>query len=72
MLVNAGPSVLPEVRKALRDDNAAIRDRAINIVAWQGDAGSLEILRAMRKTDSADSSLEDWAIEKIESFHPKA
>ena len=72
MLVNAGPSVLPEVRKALRDDNAAIRDRAISIVAWQGDAGSLEILRAMRKTDSADSSLEDWAIEKIESFHPKA
>jgi glycerophosphoryl diester phosphodiesterase len=72
MLVNAGSSVLPEVRKALRDENAAIRGRAISIVAWQGDAGSLEILRAMRKTDSADSSLEDWAIEKIESLHPKA
>ncbi len=71
MLVNAGPAVLPEVRKALRDDNEAIRKRAISIVAWQGDAESLETLRAMRKTDSADSSLEDWAIQKIESFHPK-
>jgi glycerophosphoryl diester phosphodiesterase/HEAT repeat protein len=71
MLVNAGPAALPEVRKALRDDNVAIRQRAIRIVAWQGDAESLETLRAMRKTDSADSSLDAWAIEKIESLHPK-
>jgi glycerophosphoryl diester phosphodiesterase len=71
MLVNAGPAVLPEVRKSLHDENAAVRDRAIRIVAWQGDAESLKTLRAMRKTYSADSSLEDWAIEKIESLHPK-
>jgi len=71
MLVNAGPTVLPDVRKALHDENAAIRERAIRIVAWQGDAESLETLRAMRTTDSEDSSLEDWAIEKIESFHSK-
>jgi glycerophosphoryl diester phosphodiesterase/HEAT repeat protein len=71
MLVNAGPAVLPEVRKALHDENVAIRGRAISIVAWQGDAESLETLRAMRKIGSADSSLEDWAIEKIESFHPR-
>jgi hypothetical protein len=71
MLVNAGPAVLPEVRKALRDDNVAIRDRAIRIVAWQGDVESIETLRAMQKTDSAESSLEGWAIEKIESLHLK-
>jgi len=70
MLVNAGPAVLPEVRKALRDENVTIRERAIRIVAWQGDAESLEILRTMRKSASVDSSLEDWAIEKIESLHP--
>jgi hypothetical protein len=71
MLVNAGPAVLPEVRKALHDGNAAIRDKAISIVAWQGDIESLETLQTMRKSDSVDSSLEEWAIGKIESLHPK-
>jgi len=69
MLVQAGPAVLPEVRKALRSENAAVRERAIRIVAWQGDTDSLEMLRAMQKTDAADNVRAAWAIDKIESLH---
>jgi hypothetical protein len=71
MLVQAGQAVLPDVRKALGSENASVRERAIRIVAWQGDAGSLEILRTMQKTDAANAELAAWAIEKIESLHPK-
>ncbi len=39
MLIQAGPSVLPVVREALGSPNAAIKARAIRIVAWQGDHG---------------------------------
>ena len=70
MLVQAGPAVLPDVRKALGSETMSVRERAIRIVAWQGDAGSLEILRTMLKTDAPDADLVSWAIEKIESLHP--
>jgi glycerophosphoryl diester phosphodiesterase len=70
MLVQAGPNVLPDVRKDLRNENKDLRDRAIRIVAWQGDANSLAILQNVRKTDSSDASLIDWAIDKIHSLHP--
>jgi glycerophosphoryl diester phosphodiesterase/HEAT repeat protein len=69
MLVQAGPAVLPDVRKALcSSEKPSVRRRAIRIVAWQGDTASLEILRTMLKTDAADAELVSWAIEKIESF----
>jgi HEAT repeat protein len=71
MLVQGGQAVLPEVRKALDSQNAAVRQRAIRIVAWQGDTESLETLRATQKTDPADAALTAWAIEEIESLHPK-
>jgi HEAT repeat protein len=71
MLVQAGPAVLPDVRKALGSEKMSVRERAIRIVAWQGDTGSLEILRTMLKTDAPDADLASWAIEKIESLHPK-
>jgi len=71
MLVQAGPAVLPDVRKALGSETMSVRERAIRIVAWQGDAGSLEILRTMLKTDAPDADLVSWAIEKIESLHPE-
>jgi glycerophosphoryl diester phosphodiesterase len=71
MLIQAGPAVLPEIRKALASDDAEIRDRAIRIVAWQGDTDSLETLRAMRRTNAPDAALTGWAIGKIESLHPK-
>jgi hypothetical protein len=47
-----------------------VRRRAIEIVAWQGDVASVDILRAMRTTNPAESILVTWAIAKIESLHP--
>jgi glycerophosphoryl diester phosphodiesterase len=70
MLVNGGAAVLPEVRKSLNDSNPAVRHRAIRIVAWQGDRGSLDALRALSKTPE-DAELAAWAIDKIESQHPR-
>jgi len=64
--------VLPAVRIALASDkDPAIRERAIRIVAWQGDAGALEILQSMQVSDPSESELVLWAIDKIESLHPK-
>jgi glycerophosphoryl diester phosphodiesterase len=71
MLIQAGPDVLPEVRKALSSKDTVIRDRAIRIVAWQGDVQSLETLRAMGRANVADVALTAWAIDKIESLHPR-
>jgi len=71
MLVKGGPDVLPAVRKALDSDDAKVRERAIRIVAWQGDSGSLERLRAMQAMKGPDAELAAWAIDKIESLHPK-
>jgi glycerophosphoryl diester phosphodiesterase len=71
MLVQGGPAVLPDVRKAISSGNAEVRERAIRIVAWQGDTQSLEMLREMQQTDSKDAALIAWAIEKINSLHPK-
>ena len=72
MLVQAGPAVLPDVRTALGSANPSVRERAIRIVAWQGDAESLEVLRTMLKADPPNADLVSWAIEKIESLHPEA
>jgi glycerophosphoryl diester phosphodiesterase len=65
MLVQAGPSALPAVRQALDSQNSAIRERAIRIVGWQGDAASLQRLRTMQQRGE-DIVLAAWAIEKIE------
>jgi glycerophosphoryl diester phosphodiesterase len=71
MLIQAGPAVLPVVREALSSPNTAIKARAIRIVAWQGDLGSLERLRSIEKTNPTNVELASWAIEKIEMLHPK-
>jgi glycerophosphoryl diester phosphodiesterase len=70
MLVNAGPAVLPEVRKALHSDNAAARTRAMRIVAWQGDQGALDVLHSLANSQSADAPVAKWAIAKIQTLHP--
>lgn len=70
ILVQGGPSVLPQVRKALQNEDAQVRARAIRILAWQGDEASLPALKAMRSNSSADPKLIDWAIDKIVSLHP--
>lgn len=71
MLVKAGPTVLPDVRKALDSENAEVRERAIRIVAWQGDTDSIAKLRTMQAKNGRDAELAVWAITKIESLHPK-
>jgi glycerophosphoryl diester phosphodiesterase len=71
MLVQGGSAVLPDVRRALGSEDASLRRRAIRIVAWQGDTESLETLRRIQNTDTADSPLAVWAINKIEILHPK-
>jgi HEAT repeat protein len=70
MLVQAGPEVLPDVREALKSENAAVRERAILIVAWQDDTNSLTRLRVMSTANGPDADLAAWAIAKIESLHP--
>jgi len=71
MLVQGGPTVLPAVREAIASQNEAVRERAIRIVAWQGDLGALPRLRAIQQSDPRDEALAAWAIEKIEIIHPK-
>jgi glycerophosphoryl diester phosphodiesterase/HEAT repeat protein len=70
MLVQAGPAVLPEVRKALESESEDVRRRAIHILAWQGDTGALAALNTMEKSDRTDADLIAWAIDKIKSLHP--
>jgi HEAT repeat protein len=69
ILVQGGPVVLPEVRKALGSESEEVRARAIRIVAWQGDTKSLGTLRALQNTDTANADLIAWAIDKIASLH---
>jgi HEAT repeat protein len=71
MLVKAGAAVLPQVRKALESESSSIRERAIRIVAWQGDANSLDQLRTIQAMHGPDADLASWAITKIDSLHPK-
>ena len=70
ILVQAGPAVLPEVRKALSSSDASLRERAIRIIAWQGDTESLNQLRLMQQTDHRHADLIMWAVETIKSLHP--
>ena len=71
MLVKAGQAVLPDVHKDLQSKNPQVRQRAIRIVAWQGDTNSLDILRALRTTNGPDAALAAWAIAKIETLAPE-
>lgn len=70
ILVQAGPAVLPEVRKVLSSENASMRERAIRIVAWQGDTESLGPLHSLQQTDRAHADLIAWAMDTIKSLHP--
>jgi HEAT repeat protein len=69
ILVKANPAVLPSLRKALGSSNQGVRERAIRIVAWQADTGSLPILRAMLEKDPSNTASVNWAIEKINNLH---
>jgi glycerophosphoryl diester phosphodiesterase len=69
ILVQGGPAVLPEVRKALDSQSEEVRARAVRIVAWQGDTESLATLRTLHNTDTANADLISWAIDKIRTLH---
>jgi glycerophosphoryl diester phosphodiesterase len=71
MLVQGGPGVLPSVRTALRSENNTVRQRAIRIVAWQGDRQSCATLQAMETTDTANAALAAWALKKIHMLDPE-
>jgi glycerophosphoryl diester phosphodiesterase len=70
ILVQGGPPVLPAVREALDGQNSVVRERAIRIVAWQGDTDALPSLQRMRQMGK-DAELVTWAIDEIEALHPK-
>jgi glycerophosphoryl diester phosphodiesterase/HEAT repeat protein len=63
MLTMAGPTVLPAVRVALGSETPTVRERAIHVVAFQGDAGSVRALQGMKGVPSAQ-----WALTKIQSL----
>ena len=67
-LVQAGPAVLPAVRKALIGSGPDLRQRLVQILAWQGDADALPLLRTMAKNSELDQELYRWAIRHIEAF----
>ena len=71
MLVKAGPGVLPAVRSALDSQASSVRERAIRIVAWQGDTASLDKLHAIQSKGGAGAEEAAWAIETIESLRPR-
>jgi glycerophosphoryl diester phosphodiesterase len=68
-LMKAGPAVLPRVRMVLQS-NAGTQQRAIHIVAWQGDTASIDVLRAIQASGGANAPLAGWAIEIIRDLHP--
>jgi HEAT repeat protein len=70
ILIQAGPAVLPQVRQMLTSEKVSARERAIRILAWQGDTDSLEHLRSLQQTDLAHASLIAWARETITLLHP--
>jgi HEAT repeat protein len=69
-LTNAGPAVLPAVRKALDSSRPTARTRAMHILAFQGDRGSIDKLKSIQAAGGPDADLAAWAIAKIESLHP--
>ena len=71
ILVKAGPAVLPSVRKMLQSEKQETRQRAIRIVAWQGDRDSLDRLQILRSMNGPDAALAAWAIAKIEMLNPE-
>jgi glycerophosphoryl diester phosphodiesterase len=69
ILIKADPRVLPAVRSHLQAASSETRTRLIRVLAWQGDGASVPLLREMRKHDSQDERVIDWAIEKINSLN---
>ena len=67
-LVKTGPKVLPAVRIALAHSQGKLRQRLIQILAWQADEHALPMLQSLRNSDPSDKDLIDWAIATIQIF----
>jgi glycerophosphoryl diester phosphodiesterase/HEAT repeat protein len=67
-LIKAGPVVLPSVRRLLLNAKPSVRERAIRIVAWQGDVESVSMLQTIQSSDTTDAQLIAWALAKIDSL----
>lgn len=67
-LVQAGPAVLPAVRKALIGSGADLRPRLVQILAWQGDQEALPLLRSMASNGELDQDFLRWATARIQAL----
>jgi HEAT repeat protein len=65
-LVKAGPSVLPQLRRALPLSDPPSKARIIRILGWQGDHEALPLLHKLQESGPQNKVLIAWAIEKIE------
>jgi len=68
-LVEAGPSVLPAVRKALRNSTGLTKQHLIMVLAWQADPEAIPVLKQLEKDDPGDRDELEWAIAKIRSLN---
>jgi glycerophosphoryl diester phosphodiesterase/HEAT repeat protein len=68
ILIHAGPTVLPQVRLAMARGNAAVRERAIRILALQGDFEAIDSIRSFSRSDPDNATDLNWAVDKIESI----
>jgi len=67
-LVKADASVLPAVRAAIPTATPEVRKRLIYILAWQGDAAALPLLRSLQTSDRQDQAFIKWAIQTIQTL----
>jgi glycerophosphoryl diester phosphodiesterase/HEAT repeat protein len=68
-LVEAGPGVLPAVRKALRNSTGLTKQRLITVLVWQADPEAIPVLKQLEKDDPGDRDKLEWAIAKIRSLN---
>lgn len=68
-LVEAGPGVLPAVRKALRDGTRLAKRRLIMILAWRADPEAIPVLKQLEKDDPGSRDELEWAIAKIQTLN---
>jgi hypothetical protein len=67
MLIHAGAAALPAVADALPRATPAVRERLVEILAFQDDAAALPLLRKLGADHPADAGVA-WAIDKIEAL----
>jgi HEAT repeat protein len=71
MLIEAGPPAVPAIANALPAAAPPVRERLIEILAFQGDPSALPALRKLEAADPADAEVA-WAIRKVEAFSANA